>query len=554
MLADSLTEDLPDLVVMLRRDGTVLGHVGGRGLTAFKLPDGAVGQSLDALWSPSAAASLTQLTRKAIALRATSEVRFTEAGQEYEARASGRGPDRAVCVIRTALTGTQGAASRAADDRSGTQLDRRGFLRRLRESMSWATLREEPLAVATIHVDGVADIAKLIGHSVAEQVLSAAILRLSECIQGAAARPGAPAASAGDWWYLGQLSEGLLAVVLESNDREAIETCVSRICASLREPVTAGQVEFHLTPYAGVALLGSDASSPKILLDHARIATSEARRSLSSDICFFSENVSQLQLARLDSARELRQAIANGDIQLRYVGRHDLASGRLIAWVGYLRWIHPLRGEIRPAEFLHLAETTGLATDLSRCALSCLCEDFPALSRQCDPDVRISFGALRHHVLHEDFIDDVARVLKSGVIPAERLELRIAEKIFIGKAPARVSALRQLGVQLLVDEVARGIGALDQLARAPIWGLQLDRGWVTSLRTEEVARKVCRAGIAMARALDLTPIATGVDDHEQRDALLRLGCQYGSGDLYPSSPSDIKQVVSDITGPSQVHC
>lgn len=89
-----------------------------------------------------------------------------------------------------------------------------------------------------------------------------------------------------------------------------------------------------------------------------------------------------------------------------------------------------------------------------------------------------------------------------------------------------------MGVQLVVDEVARGMGSLDYLARSPLWGLQLDRAWVTALRSDPVALKVCRAGVAMATALGLTPIATGVDDAAQRDALLELGCRYGSGDLY----------------------
>jgi EAL domain-containing protein (putative c-di-GMP-specific phosphodiesterase class I)/GGDEF domain-containing protein len=540
MLADAMTENLPDLLIVLRRDGIVLGHAGGTALTALKPTQNAVGQSLHVLWPEAAAASVTQLTCKAIAVRATSEGRFVAGTQEYEARVSAQGPDRALCVIRAVLNDSGSVGSRNPESRSARQLDRRGFLRRLRESMSWATLREDPLAVAVVHVDGIADIAQLIGQAVAEQVLSTAISRLAALLRGTTA-PGTRVKGAGDWWYLGQLGESLLAMVLESSDREAIRDCVSGVCASLREPVTIGQAQFHLTPYAGVALLGQDASAPKILLDHARTAAAEARRGSSQTICFFSEAVSQQQFARLDTAGELRKAIENRDIRLRYIGRHDLATGRLLAWVGYLRWIHPLRGEIRPVEFLRLAETTGLATDLSRCALSCLCEDFQALTRHCDPDVRISFGALRHHVLHEEFIEDIARLLQSGVIPADRLELRIAEKIFIGKAPERVSSLRRLGVQLVVDEVGRGTGSLDRLARAPIWGLQLDRGWVTSLRTDEVARKVCRAGIAMARALELTPIATGVDDRDQRDALLTLGCQYGSGDLYPGSPSDITQ-------------
>ena len=93
-------------------------------------------------------------------------------------------------------------------------------------------------------------------------------------------------------------------------------------------------------------------------------------------------------------------------------------------------------------------------------------------------------------------------------------------------------ALRDKGIQLVIDEVGRGMSSLVRLARAPLWGLQLDRSWATALRRDPVALKVCRAGMSVATALGLTPIATGVDDPDQRQALLALGCRHGMGDLY----------------------
>jgi EAL domain-containing protein (putative c-di-GMP-specific phosphodiesterase class I) len=335
-------------------------------------------------------------------------------------------------------------------------------------------------------------------------------------------------------WYLGQLGENVVALVVESPDRDAVDSCVSRVCESFREPVTLNGTEFRLAPYAGVAIRGLDSPSHKTLLDHARDAAAEARRAGSSRVFFFSDTMQLKSLARLDVARELRAAIANGDIGFRYVGRYDLTSGRLAAWVGYLRWQHPLRGEIRPSEFLRVAETTGLALSLSRSALSKLPADFARLNTQPDADVnvRISFGALRDHILHEDFVSNIETFLADSNIPAERLELRIAEKAFVGRSPDDFHVLQQRNIQLVVDEIARDMGSLPWLARAPIWGLQLDRAWVTSLLTDDVARKVCRAGISVATSLGLTPIATGVDTPELRDALLSLGCEHGSGDLY----------------------
>jgi EAL domain-containing protein (putative c-di-GMP-specific phosphodiesterase class I) len=200
--------------------------------------------------------------------------------------------------------------------------------------------------------------------------------------------------------------------------------------------------------------------------------------------------------------------------------------------------MHPLRGEIRPLDFLRVAETTGLGTTLSRAAMKWLQEDFAALSRRAPPDVRISFGALRHHLSHEEFVEDFGRLLTAGIIPAQRLELRISERNLGVRPPSDLNPLATAGVQLIVDEVGRGATSPEWLARAPLHGMQLDRAWVVAARKDPVALKVCRASIAMARALDLTPIAPGVDDMEQRNVLAKLGCLQGSGDSYLESTSE----------------
>lgn len=513
----------------MRRDGVVLASGGGSGIPVLLRPaTDAAGKSAETIWPAPVATLLRQLTRKSIAQRTSIEARFDLAGCGYSACATPRGPDRAVCVIRARDRELNADASDSPHPRP--HLDRRGFLRRFKESMSWAALRETPIALAVIHVDGVSDIAQVLASQFSEQVMSAAILRLpAPSSQSTDGRPP---------WYLGQLSDSLLALVIESADREAVEACVAQICWSLREPIHTGDAEFHLTPYAGVAILGQDASSPKVLLDHARATASEARRSGSAAVHFFSDTVKLHALARLDLARELREAVANGDIRLRYTGRYDLQSGQLVTCVGYLRWAHPLRGEIRPAEFLRVAAATGLAASLSRTVLACLRRDIAQLAARAGADVRVSFGALRHHVLQEDFTSDVSRLIADGV-PPERLELRIAEKVFIARAPAHFSILTRLGIRLVIDEVGRGVGSLDALARGPVWGLQLDRAWVAALRNDPIAGRVCRAGVGMATALGLVPIAMGVDEEAIRSSLVEFGCSYGSGDLYPDDFTDI---------------
>jgi predicted signal transduction protein with EAL and GGDEF domain len=481
--ADSLIQALPDLVIGVRRDGVILALNVGSGVDELKPAGQSIGRNVTDVWPEAVAALVKQLTRKAIATRSTVEARFRARGRNYEARASAQGPDRAICVIRDSVQEPAADAVDGTAERLAPPLDRRGFLRRLKDSASMAALREKPLSVAVIYVEGIAEIAQAIAPAVSEQVMAAAMARLTGSSGGSQLS-----------WYLGQLSEGLLAVVLESGDREMIEACVEQMCGSLREPVQLADDVFHLTPSAGLAILGLDASSGRALLDHARAAANEARRCGGGRVRFFTDTLHLKSLARLDIARELHDAIAQREIQLRYIGRHDLATGRLVAVVGYLRWQHPLRGEIRPLDFLRVAETTGLGRTLSRAAMSWLKDDFRILSAGWSPDVRISFGALRHHLSHEEFIRDFERLLANGDIPPERLELRIPERNLNIRPPGDLKSLAHAGVQIIVDEIGRGVTSLDWLARAPIHGMQLDRAWAPQGpgRSEGLPRNHCR--------------------------------------------------------------
>ncbi|MGH8171436.1 MAG: hypothetical protein ACRETJ_12960, partial [Steroidobacteraceae bacterium] len=189
--AEVLVDALPDIALLLGRDGLVIAQGGGRDMIGLRPSVAATGQPLETSWPAPVAALLRQLARKSIALRTSVEARFASGGGEYTVQASPRGPDRAICIIRAA-----GGAT--LDDPADTgahpapQLDRRGFLQRLKESLSWAALRETPLALAVIHIGGVTDISQVLASQVSEQVMSAAIRRLPLAPQAPEAAGASP--------------------------------------------------------------------------------------------------------------------------------------------------------------------------------------------------------------------------------------------------------------------------------------------------------------------------------------------------------------------------
>ena len=392
MATNDLLEALPDLILLLHQDGTVLGSYGGRGVPELKPATDPVGKGLEVAWPAPIAELIRHLTCDAIAHRSETGASYRGAGRGYDIRVTAHGACCAVCTIRGMLENDQ------------QQSHRRGLLPRLNDS---------------------------------------------------------------------------------------------------------------------------------IPLERACSAAAEARRTESASACFSHEHPRFRTAARPDIARELKEAIANAQIGLRYVSRHDLATGRLVARVAYLRWRHPQYGEIHPLELVRLAEVTGRAADLTRTALQRLQTDFAAFTPQWCKGVRISFGPPKHHILHEDFVGDIERFLAESVIPAERLELRISVKACFWRAASDFNSLAARGVQLVVDDLGRGMDwPLDWLARAPIHGLQLNRGWVKAMQSDRNALNLCHAGLAIAKTYGLTPIAGSVDEPAQRDILLALGCLQGSGDLY----------------------
>ncbi|MEA3179630.1 MAG: hypothetical protein QOI59_3153 [Gammaproteobacteria bacterium] len=523
MATKDLLEALPDLILLLQQDGTVLGSYGGRAVPELQPATDPVGKQLEVAWPAPLTKLIRQLTREALALRRATGALYQGAGRGYDIRVTAHGSYCAVCAIRRMLDPPRQAV-RDRQETARKQPGRRGLLRRL--SYLLTALRGTPAAVAVIRVDGVTDIKQIVCGQLSEELMSNSVRRLS-------ARR-IDSAAAGLWSYVGRLGEDLLLFVLATDDRDAIETCIAQICGSLRQPANVRRTVFQLTPHAGVAVLGEGgAATPGILLERACGAAAEARRTGSARACFSHEHPRLRTAARPDLAHDLREAIAKSQIGLRYVSRHDLATGRLVARVGYLRWRHPQYGEIHPLELVRLAEITGRAADLTRAALQRLQTDFAAFAPQWSKGVRISFGAPKHHILYEDFVGDVERFLAESALPAERLELRIPVKACFVRAASDFNSLAERGVQFVVDDLGRGMDwPLDWLARAPMHGLQFNRGWVKAMQSDPNILNLCRAGLAIAKTFVLTPIAASVDEPAQRDILLALGCLQGSGALY----------------------
>ena len=520
-------DGLPDLVLVVRRDGTLLSHVGGQSVAAL-VPNGdAEGRQVAQWWPPDAAALLMQLCRKAIASRLFAESWFTLGELRLEIRATPLGADRLVCVIRPAVVRehddetVSGSVPDSTAHETSPHLDRRRFMPQLHEALALASLKERSAALLVFELCGIDDISG-IDARLAKTMMKRIVMRL----RSSSFLPGAAGTD------VGALGDSHLAVLLNTGDRVEIDEFASRLRASVQETVRVGSEDLQVDCFAGVSLLGRDATTAKELLNQAKIAAGEARRAAATRAYFFSDTMRLRPIARLDIARELQAAVRGQGLSMRYLGRHDLETGVLDALVGYVAWRHPMRGEVPPKEFLGVAAATGGTLSLSREMLRMFGCDVKRMISETAVTARFSFGPLRHHLLHEDFITDIEQFLDKGGISAERMEVRVDERSFAAIAPRIFESLHALKVRVTVDEVGRSLGSFTKLAGLPLWGMQLDRTFVEDLSSSVFASRLCRAGISVADALGLASIATGVDDETTRRLLREAGCRYGCGDIY----------------------
>jgi EAL domain-containing protein (putative c-di-GMP-specific phosphodiesterase class I)/GGDEF domain-containing protein len=521
----SLLDAMPDVVAFIEANGVVGHHLGGRQVPFMKTAGNLAGRRLQDVLPPPIAALLNRLVKRALADRAACETEFSAADGTYHVRMSPQGPRRALCVIRH-VDPAQPDSHVPTPQTASKGAEARGFMRRFRRSLHEAALRERPLALCVMFLDGLADIGSFVDFAIREQVLHEMLRRLPDGDDG----------SQEPRWHVGHLGDSVLGAIIEGPlDRDGVRDVVASICATIAQPVRVHDASFHMTPYAGVAILGQDASGPEALLDHARAAMLESRRSKSGSIQFYSDTLRLLPVARLDIERELRRAIDQGQIDLRYVARHDLDSGRMTGIHAYMRWKHPLQDVIPPARFLPIANATGLAVALSRAALERLARDLPSLRARHGADIAVSFGALRQHVASGQLMRDCRRLASSSACGFGRFELRIAERTLANlNRPGRaLGDMADFGARLVVDEMGRDVSSFATLAQLQISALQIDRSLVVAASRDASAGRSCQAIAAVAAALGATAIAAGIDDEVARRCLSAAGCRQGLGDLYP---------------------
>ena len=410
--------------------------------------------------------------------------------------------------------------------------NRSEFERRCSEAIAIA--ERERLAVVVLFID--LDAFKIVNDSYSHAVGDRLLVKVGERIRR-------------------QLSEGDVAGRIGGDEftvliprlilREDAKSIVNRLLASLCEPFLFDDYEIVLSASIGIAGYPLDGEDAPALIANADAAMYAAKTEERNAFRFYTPMMHADTRRRLQLAMELRQALARNEFHLVFQPSVELRTGRVLAVEALLRWHHPERGEVLPAEFIPVAESLGMIRRIDEWVLQATCAQIEAWDLAGVPQIRVAVNVSARWFGHPAFVDGVSRALDMRRVSPKRLLLEITESAMLrlGDDTYRtMQTLHDLGIDVAIDDFGTGYSSMSYLKLPAVAYLKIDRSFITGLPGSSNDAAITEAMLAMSRSLGLTTIAEGIETQGQHDFLVRAGCVEGQGYFYsyPLPPEEIR--------------
>lgn len=403
---------------------------------------------------------------------------------------------------------------------------------RISQALARSHRRSSRVAVFFVDVDSFKTVNDTLGHAAGDLLLVEVGRRLRELGR----EDDTVARLAGDEFVV--LCEDI-------PDRSAAEDIGRRLLAGLEQPYEVDRDVFRTTASLGIALSGSGVTASQ-LLQNADVAMYRAKEAGRGRYSVYDKDLRASREHRQRTEKELRHGIDNGQLRVLFQPVMDLATGTMASVEALVRWDHSQRGLLAPAEFLDIAETTGLVIPLGRWMIPEACRQVAAWQRD-DPGTapdHLSVNLSAVELSDPGVVDLVAHALHDAGLPPQALCIEITESALLDANSANVATvgqLRAMGIRIALDDFGTGYSSLMNLKRFPADIVKIDRSFVAGLGTDAEDTAIVGAVVGLARALGLETTAEGVENVSQRDDLRRLGCTYAQGYLY-SPPATIPEL------------
>jgi diguanylate cyclase (GGDEF)-like protein len=394
------------------------------------------------------------------------------------------------------------------------------FMDRLSHALTRTERRGEQLAVLFLDLDRFKVVNDSLGHSVGDQLLVGVSQRLAACL-----RPEDTIA---------RLGGDEFAILLEDvKDDRGPTSVADRLTAELQQPFKVEGREVIITVSIGIAMSTAKRMTPEDILRDADLAMYHAKGKGKARYEVFDKSMNAPAQERMDLELDLRNAVTRGEFTLHYQPVVELPTGRITEVEALVRWKHPQRGLLFPADFVGLSEETGLIVPLGRWVLHEACRQ----TRQwqlasAGTPLAISVNISARQLQQPGLVEEIDAVLRDTRLDPSTLRLEITETVVMHDAPAtlaKLEALKALGVQLAIDDFGTGYSSLGYLKRFPVDTLKIDRSFVKGIGGNVEDSAIVRAVITVAKSLNLSVTAEGIETAEQLEHLRTLGCDHGQG-------------------------
>ncbi|GAA3527307.1 hypothetical protein GCM10022394_03090 [Zobellella aerophila] len=410
-----------------------------------------------------------------------------------------------------------------------TGLPNRSLLEdRLEQNCQLALRHGSHLVVLFIDLDGFKPINDSLGHIVGDQLLIEVAGRLLALMS-----PGDTVARFG--------GDEFVVLLTDLADPAESVVVIERILTALARPYLIERHEYSITASIGVTASGGNHLNPMQLIQQADMAMYKAKRQGRNHYQWYTDDINK-KLGQLVVLRnELQEAIDHHHFELHYqpLIRRD---GRVCSFEALLRWRHPVKGYISPAEFIPLAEDTGQIIPISQWVLERACRDTRTLSPDGDYRVAVNLSPLQFH--RSNFLDALQHTLHGTGLPACCLELELTEGILMDNTQYAIGvlqSLREMAVSVAIDDFGTGFSSLSYLKNLPIGKIKIDRSFIQEVTSNPHDAAITQGIIAMAHQLGLEVVAEGIETQEQYQFLQRHGCDLFQG-FYFARPMPLERL------------
>jgi diguanylate cyclase (GGDEF)-like protein/PAS domain S-box-containing protein len=396
---------------------------------------------------------------------------------------------------------------------------------RVTQAVALARRHTEQVAVLFLDLDGFKYINDSLGHATGDKLLQSIAKRLVDCVRGSdtVSRQG------GDEFVV------LLSEVRQSEDAAVT---AGRLLQAVAEAHSIDQHDLHITASIGVSVYPDDGLDAETLIKNADTAMYQAKENGRQSYQFFEPAMNVRAVERQSIEESLRRALERQEFALHYQPKINLGTGAITGAEALIRWTHPTRGPVAPAQFIPIAEDCGLILPIGAWVLREACEQARAWVDAGLPVTTMAVNVSAKEFRDENFLGGLFAILSETGLDPRSLELELTESVLMKRAESTVSVLqtlRERGVKVAVDDFGTGYSSLSYLRKFPLDALKIDQSFVRQISTAGDDTTIVAAVIGMARSLKLRVVAEGVETLEELEFLRAHQCNEAQG-YYFSRP------------------